>query len=109
MSADSQASVPAGGVNAALFEYGDFLLSRHGKQRALGNHKTETEYLGYSTTAFYFCAPHAGRSPPNPRTPRLRRLSRLLCAQTTCATAWTCRCAWAPRRATRAAGSPAAT
>ena len=66
MSADSQASVPAGGVNAALFEYGDFLLSRHGKQRALGNHKTETEYLGYSTTAFYFCTPRLALRPTRP-------------------------------------------
>ena len=54
MSAPSRLSVPSGGVNAALFEYGDYVLSRHSKKRALGNHKTETEYLGYSTTAFYF-------------------------------------------------------
>ena len=54
MSAPSRVSVPSGGVNAALFEYGDYVLSRHSKKRALGNHKTETEYLGYSTTAFYF-------------------------------------------------------
>ena len=49
-----RASVRAGGVNAALFEYGDFVLARHNKVRALGNHTTEMEYLGYSTTAFYF-------------------------------------------------------
>ena len=49
-----RASVPAGGVNAALFEYGDFVLSRHGKSRALGNHTTEAEFLGYSGTSYYF-------------------------------------------------------
>ena len=49
-----RASVPSGGVNAALFEYGDYVLKRHNKVRALGNHTTEMEYLGYSTTAFYF-------------------------------------------------------
>jgi hypothetical protein len=54
MSAPERVSVPSGGVNAALFEYGDYVLSRHSKKRALGSHKTETEYLGYSTTAFYF-------------------------------------------------------
>ena len=37
-----------------LVQYGDFVLRRHNKTRALGNHKPETEYLGYSTTAFYF-------------------------------------------------------
>eukprot|EP00658_Telonema_sp_P-2_P083811 TRINITY_DN9171_c0_g1_i1.p1 TRINITY_DN9171_c0_g1~~TRINITY_DN9171_c0_g1_i1.p1 ORF type:complete len:350 (-),score=65.30 TRINITY_DN9171_c0_g1_i1:47-1096(-) len=47
-------SVPSGGVNAALFEYGDFQLALHGKERARGNHTRETAYLGYSTTAFYF-------------------------------------------------------
>jgi hypothetical protein len=49
-----RASVPAGGVNAALFEFGDFVLARHSKARALGNHTNEMEHLGYSTTAFYF-------------------------------------------------------
>ena len=34
--------------------FGDFLLARHNKTRARGNHKQETEYIGYSTTAFYF-------------------------------------------------------
>ena len=47
-------SVPAGGVNSALFAYGDFVLDRHSKQRAKGNHNVETTYVGYSTTAFYF-------------------------------------------------------
>lgn len=37
-----RASVPSGGVNAALFEYGDFQLSRYNKQRAQGNHNRET-------------------------------------------------------------------
>jgi hypothetical protein len=50
----SHATIPDGGVNAALMQFGDFLLARHNKTRALGNHKQETEYLGYSTTAFYF-------------------------------------------------------
>jgi hypothetical protein len=54
MSAAERVSVPSGGVNGALFEYGDYVLSRHSKTRARGDHKTETEYLGYSTTAFYF-------------------------------------------------------
>jgi hypothetical protein len=49
-----RATVPPGGVNAALFEYGDYVLARHSKARALGNHTVEMEYLGYSTTAFYF-------------------------------------------------------
>ena len=49
-----RASVPAGGVNAALFEYGDFVLSRHSKSRAQGDHTTETEFLGYSGTSYYF-------------------------------------------------------
>lgn len=40
-------------VNAALMEFGDFLLARHGKTRARGDIKRETEYIGYSTTAFY--------------------------------------------------------
>ena len=55
MSAPQRMSVPSGGVNAALFEYGDFLLERHSKQRAVGNHTTEVEYLGYGGTAYYFC------------------------------------------------------
>ena len=55
MSATQRMSVPSGGVNAALFEYGDFLLERHSKQRAVGNHTTEVEYLGYGGTAYYFC------------------------------------------------------
>ena len=52
--AGPMASIPTGGVNAALAAFGDFLLARHNKTRALGNIKTETEYIGYSTTAFYF-------------------------------------------------------
>lgn len=54
MNSPERASIPSGGVNAGLAEYGDFVLSRHGKSRAIGNHTTETTYLGYSTTGFYF-------------------------------------------------------
>jgi hypothetical protein len=54
MSSAERVSVPAGGVNAALLEYGDFVLSRHKKARAQGNHTREVEYLGYSGTAYYF-------------------------------------------------------
>ena len=50
----ARASITSGGVNAALMEFGDFLLTRHGKTRARGDIKRETEYIGYSTTAFYF-------------------------------------------------------
>jgi|EP01047_Picozoa_sp_COSAG01_P013065 hypothetical protein len=52
--AGPMASIPAGGVNAALTTFGDFLLARHNKTRARGDIKTETEYIGYSTTAYYF-------------------------------------------------------
>ena len=47
-------SVPRGGVNAALFSYGDYVLARHAKARARGSHTIETTYLGYSTTGYYF-------------------------------------------------------
>ena len=49
-----RASIPRGGVNAALFSYGDYVLARHKKVRARGSHNTETAFLGYSTTGFYF-------------------------------------------------------
>ena len=49
-----RASVPPSGINSALLKFGDFLLARHGKQRARGDHNTLTRYIGYSTTAFYF-------------------------------------------------------
>lgn len=48
--AADRVSVPAGGVNDALFAYGDYVLKRHGKTRAAGDIRTETAYLGYSTT-----------------------------------------------------------
>ena len=51
---DLRASIARGGVNGALVEFGDFLLDRHGKTRARGDHVTETEYIGYSTTGYYF-------------------------------------------------------
>lgn len=38
-------SIPSGGVNAALTTFGDFLLARHNKTRAQGNHKQETELV----------------------------------------------------------------
>ena len=50
----ARASIPSGGVNAALMEFGDFLLKRHGKTRAAGDIRPETTYIGYSTTAYYF-------------------------------------------------------
>jgi hypothetical protein len=50
----ARASITGGGVNGALMEFGDFLLARHNKARAGGQHNTETTFLGYSTTAFYF-------------------------------------------------------
>lgn len=50
-----RASMPNGGVNAALAEYGDFLLTRHDKTRSGPAHNVEVAYLGYSTTGFYFC------------------------------------------------------
>ena len=53
--AGARASIPSGGVNGALMEFGDFLLDRHNKTRAQGDHKPETQYIGYSTTAYYFC------------------------------------------------------
>ena len=49
------ASVPSGGVNGALMEFGDFVLPRHNKTRAKGHIRPETQYIGYSTTAYYFC------------------------------------------------------
>ena len=52
--APERASIISGGANAALAEYGDFILSRHKKQRPLGNHTIESAYLGYSTTGYYF-------------------------------------------------------
>ena len=52
--APERASIVAGGANAALAEYGDFVLARHGKSRPRGNHTAETTFLGYSTTGFYF-------------------------------------------------------
>ena len=52
--APARASIPSGGVNAALMEFGDFLLKRHGKTRAAGDIRPETTYIGYSTTAYYF-------------------------------------------------------
>ena len=50
-------SIPEGGVNAALMEFGDYLLARHNKTRALGNHKPETEYTQYG--ALYTIQPVA--------------------------------------------------
>lgn len=47
-------SMPTGGTNAALAEYGDFILARHGKKRAGPNVTNEVAHLGYSTTGFYF-------------------------------------------------------
>ena len=47
-------SIPGHGVNNALMKYGDFLLARHDKKRALGDHNELTTHIGYSTTAFYF-------------------------------------------------------
>jgi hypothetical protein len=49
-----RASIASGGVNAALMEFGDFLLARHNKTRTRGDHKPETAYIGYSTTGYYF-------------------------------------------------------
>ena len=42
----ARASIPSGGVNAALMEFGDFLLKRHGKTRAAGDIRPETTYIG---------------------------------------------------------------
>eukprot|EP00936_MAST-01D_sp_MAST-1D-sp1_P001500 g1500.t1 len=52
--APERASIPAGGANGALAEYGDFVLARHSKARPLGNHTQEASHLGYSTTGYYF-------------------------------------------------------
>ena len=65
-----RASVPAGGVNAALFAFGDFVLGHYSKDRARGDHNVETTYIGYSTTAFYFynlcdCAGPVGQAVHN--------------------------------------------
>jgi len=49
--APERVSVSPGGVNGALFEFGDFQMARHNKQRARGDHKIETQFIGYSTTA----------------------------------------------------------
>ena len=49
-----QASMPPGGINAALSEYGDYVLTYHGKARSGPTVTREVEYLGYSTTGFYF-------------------------------------------------------
>ena len=60
----ARASIPSGGVNGALMSFGDFVLKRHGKARARGDHKKETEFIGYSTTAYYFynlCGERRGR------------------------------------------------
>lgn len=43
-------SMPAGGPNAALAEYGDYVLTRHNKTRAGPNHTNEVAHIGYSTT-----------------------------------------------------------
>ena len=45
-----RASMPVGGANAALTEYGDFVLTRHNKTRAGPNHTNEVAHIGYSTT-----------------------------------------------------------
>jgi hypothetical protein len=50
----ARASIASGGVNGALMTFGDFLLARHNKTRARGDHNQETAFLGYSTTGFYF-------------------------------------------------------
>jgi len=52
--APERASIVPGGANGALAEYGDFVLGRHRKARALGNHTREASHLGYSTTGYYF-------------------------------------------------------
>ena len=52
--APERASIVPGGANAALAEYGDFVLARHGKARPAGNHTNEAATLGYSTTGYYF-------------------------------------------------------
>jgi hypothetical protein len=41
-----RASIPAGGVNAALAGYGDFVLARNNKTRARGDINNITKYLG---------------------------------------------------------------
>ena len=105
--AGARASIPSGGVNGALMEFGDFLLDRHNKTRAQGDHKPETQYIGYSTTAYYFCETRPTLPPVNARIYRyicththvhglglshhlLESDSRanLLWKQTTCAIAW---------------------
>jgi hypothetical protein len=47
-------SIPTGGANAALAEYGDYVLARHDKTRAGPNITNEVAHIGYSTTGFYF-------------------------------------------------------
>jgi hypothetical protein len=43
-------SMPTGGANAALAEYGDYVLARHQKTRAGPNATNEVAHIGYSTT-----------------------------------------------------------
>ena len=73
-----RASVSEGGVNAALFQYGDAQLAYYGKQRARGDARPEARYLGYSTTAFYFynqcdCLDPAPKDPSGRPNPHVRR------------------------------------
>ena len=55
--------MPSSGINAALHEYGDILLSKSNvKQRPnilsnIGPSNEIKDYIGYSTTAFYFYNP----------------------------------------------------
>ena len=60
-----RASMPTGGANAALAEYGDYVLGRHGKVRAGPNHTNEVAHIGYSTTGF--C--ESPLTPPSPIAP----------------------------------------
>ena len=46
-------------------------LDRHNKTRAQGDHKPETQYIGYSTTAYYFCEIQPTR--PTPPPPEMKR------------------------------------
>lgn len=77
-----RASVPPGGVNSALLAHGDFLMARHNKTRAKGDHNVETQYLGYSTTAWYFynLCDCIGPGPVDPKTGKPNSHNRKQCA-----------------------------
>eukprot|EP00026_Physarum_polycephalum_P002700 Phypoly_transcript_02708.p1 GENE.Phypoly_transcript_02708~~Phypoly_transcript_02708.p1 ORF type:complete len:605 (+),score=75.81 Phypoly_transcript_02708:816-2630(+) len=48
------------GLNTAMMSWGDIMLARYGKERLPPTISTVVQYLGYSTTAYYFYNPISG-------------------------------------------------